>query len=437
VRFARTGDGVTIAYTMNGSGPPLVWLPPLPFSDVGEQWRMPSLRSAYERLGEHLTLVLYDGRGSGQSERDAGDIDLDAMLADLAAVVDDTGLGSFALLGYYLSVAPAIAFAARHPERVTRLVLFGGAIELQELLSTPTNQALVPLIGRDWGMYVDAAIVSWLGWDDADENRLMAEFYRGTTTPSAALATFEAARVIDVRREVEAVRQPALVLHRQGERLTPLKAAQRLAAALPDGRLVRLEGSAGGLVAGGGEDDLNVIVEFLTGERPRPRAPGDLAEPPPPAEGQERGVFISCSERRKEAVAWPFRDRLAEEGSRGFIVSDEPRPTGTWTPEEKVDAFLERSDAVVVFATADLEAGEDRFTRPNIGDEIGRARSKPHLRDRVCVLKEHGVTLPSNIDPAYESLDLSDLDRAFDRALLQLAEWGLARDRTVAGPRSA
>jgi hypothetical protein len=215
------------------------------------------------------------------------------------------------------------------------------------------------------------------------------------------------------------------VLHRQGERLTPLELSQQLAAALPDGRLVRLEGSDGGLLTDDVEGDLGVIVEFLTGERPRPRAASDEPGPRPTPDALERGIFISCSERRKEAVAWPFRDRLAELGTRAFIVSDEPRPRGTWTPEEKVDAFLERSDAVVVFATADLEAGEDRFTRPNIGDEIGRARSKPHLRDRVCVLKEHGVTLPSNIDPAYESLDLSDLDAAFDRALVQLAEWGV------------
>jgi pimeloyl-ACP methyl ester carboxylesterase len=420
-----------IAYTLSGDGPPLVWLPSMPFSDVGGQWRVPSLRSGYQRLGDHVTLLIYDSRGSGQSQRDVGDIDLDTMVDDLEAVVRDAGFESVALLGYYSSVAPAIAFAARYPERVTRLILFGGAIALSELMSTPTNRTLTHLFERDWDISIDAAIVSWMGWGDEEEKRRLAELYRGSTTPSIARATFEAARAVDMSAEVGAVRAPALVLHRQGERLTPLASSQRLAAALPDGRLVRLEGSAGGLLAGDVEGDLGVIVEFLTGERLPSRASDAEPEPRAAPQGLERGVFISCSERRKEAVAWPFRDRLAERGTRAFIVSDEPRPRGTWTPEEKVDAFLDRSDAVVVFATADLEAGEDRFTRPNIGDEIGRARSKPHLRDRVCVLKEHGVTLPSNIDPAYESLDLSDLDAAFDRAMLQLAEWGL-----IAEPRT-
>ena len=139
-----------------------------------------------------------------------------------------------------------------------------------------------------------------------------------------------------------------------------------------------------------------------------------------------QGVFISSSERQKDALARPFKELLARNGIHGFIVSDEPRTDRAWTPEEKVDAYLDRSDAVVVFATGDLEAGGDRYTRPNIGDEIGRARSKPHLRDRVCVLKEHGVTLPSNIDPAYESFDPFEPYEGFRRGLIQLREWGFS-----------
>ena len=139
---------------------------------------------------------------------------------------------------------------------------------------------------------------------------------------------------------------------------------------------------------------------------------------------QERGVFLSVAETQKASLARPFRALLGQDGVRGFIVSDEPLPEGAFTPEEKVDAYLERSDAVVVFATADLQAEEDRYTRPNIADEIGRARSKLHLRSRVCVLRQRGVTLPSNINPAYEQLDPSRPAEAYRRAMLQLSAWG-------------
>lgn len=136
-------------------------------------------------------------------------------------------------------------------------------------------------------------------------------------------------------------------------------------------------------------------------------------------------VFISVAEVQKEKLARPFRDLLAASGVHGFIVSDEPLLENTWTPERKVEAYLDRSNAVVVFATGDLAAEGDTYTRPNIADEIARARSRPGLRDRVCVLREHGVKLQSNINPAYEGLDPEYPEPAFRRALQQLATWGL------------
>lgn len=136
-------------------------------------------------------------------------------------------------------------------------------------------------------------------------------------------------------------------------------------------------------------------------------------------------VFISVAEVQKEKLARPFRGLLAASGVQGFIVSDEPLLENTWTPEQKVEAYLDRSNAVVVFAMGDLAAEGNTYTRPNIADEIARARSRPGLRDRVCVLREHGVKLPSNINPAYEGLDPDSPEPAFRRALQQLAGWGL------------
>ena len=152
------------------------------------------------------------------------------------------------------------------------------------------------------------------------------------------------------------------------------------------------------------------------------------------------GVFISVAEGQKPTLARPFRDHLAATGVRGFIVSDEPLLERTWTPEQKVEAYLDRSTAVVVFATGDLTGSGDTYTRPNIADEIARARSRPELRDRVCVLREHGVTLPSNINPAYEGLDPVQPEPAFRRALQQLAAWGLpvaVPPETPSSPSSA
>jgi hypothetical protein len=144
------------------------------------------------------------------------------------------------------------------------------------------------------------------------------------------------------------------------------------------------------------------------------------------------GVFLSVAEGQKVSLARPFRDLLGPTVD-GYIVSDLPHPGGTYTPEEKVNAYLERSQAVVVFATADLDTGTDQYTRPNIADEIARARSKPHLQNTICVLKQAGVTLASNTNPVYARLDPNDPAPAFAAALEQLKAWGFDVDVPEAG----
>ena len=439
IRYARTSDGITIAYTVLGDGPPLVSMPSGLLSNLLAQRRIPRISRAYERLAGSMRVVLYDGRGTGSSQRDVDDVGLEGMVRDLEAVVEHSRLETFALLGYYYTAPAAIAYAARNPDRVTKVVLFGGSLRAERTMSAPFTQALLTLVDRDWDVFVESAAHAWTGWSAAEDGRLAVETFRDSATPAMAHMLFSAARDMDVSAEAGNVQAPVLVIHRHEERQVPLEVSQELAAALPDARMLRLEGTNAALFLEDPDADVDVLLDFLVGAGIPEAATSGSPTTSTQAGGQRQppGVFISCSERQKETLARPFKDLLAQKGVRGYVVSDEPRPDGTWTPEDKVDAYLDMCDAVVVFATADLQAGEDRYTRPNIGDEIGRARSKPHLRNRVCVLKEHGVTLPSNINPAYETLDVANRDDAFRRALLQLHAWGLPAANANQAPGSA
>jgi len=124
IRFLRAADGVRLAYAVHGAGPPLVnvacWLSHLQFD-----WESPVWRHLLEDLGSFSTLVRYDERGSGLSDWRIDDYSLDARVKDLEAVVDHLGLGRVALLGMSQGGPVAIAYAARHPERVSHLVLLG------------------------------------------------------------------------------------------------------------------------------------------------------------------------------------------------------------------------------------------------------------------------------------------------------------------------
>lgn len=270
IQYARTSDGVTIAFTSNGSGPALVWLPPVPFSNLVAQWRIPLLRSAYEALGRHLRVVLYDGRGTGQSERDVEDLGMEAMLRDLDAVVAAARLGHFALFGYYHSCLLAIAYAARHPRQVTRLVLFGGAARGWDAMAPSETQALLTLIERDWDLFTDAAAHAWLGWSAGDTGRLMAEAFRTATTPTMARSMLRVAGETDVSDDLARLRMPALVLHRQGERQIPVDVSRQLAAAMPNGSIAELTGSNATLFVDDLEGDVQVLVDFLTDSAARP-----------------------------------------------------------------------------------------------------------------------------------------------------------------------
>ncbi|MEJ3657445.1 alpha/beta fold hydrolase [Actinomycetes bacterium KLBMP 9759] len=280
LQYTRTSDGVHIAYQVLGSGPALVWLPSL--GNLLAQWRVPELRAAYLELSRSVRLVLYDARGMGSSDRrvDLRDLGLDAHTRDLEAVVDAVGLDTTSLLGYYHSSTTAMAFAAEHPHRVERMVLFGAAARMRDMVAAVENQALFSLLDQDWDLFVDTAAHAWMGWTAGESGRLMAESFRTAVAPAVAKAWLEAALDVDVTALLRDVLAPTLVIHRQGERQIPVEVSRRLADALPRGELVELDGSSPTLLLGEARTDVGLLARYVTaGKVSRP-----AAAPSPPGE---------------------------------------------------------------------------------------------------------------------------------------------------------
>ena len=279
LRYARTSDDVTIAYAVDGQRrPTMVWLPPAPFSDVLAQYAIPLLRDIYAQMAARLRLVLYDGRGSGHSQREVTDLSLDADLRDLDAVVADARLSRFAMLGYYHSVPTALAYAARHPDRVTHVVLFGGTARGFDPMSGSETQALLTLIDRDWGLFTETAAHLWMGWDAGETGRRMAEMFRAASTPAIMKATLEASARTDVSAELPRVTAPTLVLQSRSDRQLPGELSHALVQSLPNGRVGLIAGKATSLFADEANADTNLILDFLEDAPPnakRAAAPRD------------------------------------------------------------------------------------------------------------------------------------------------------------------
>jgi pimeloyl-ACP methyl ester carboxylesterase len=134
---------------------PFVHMSPVPLSHVEREWQMRELRRWYERLAEKRMLVRMDPRGFGLSERDVSDHSLDTGVLDLEALVDRLRLERFALLGFQHSGPPAIVYAARHPERVSHLLLWCSYAQPSDWARSPPIQATRALIDKDWETYTE------------------------------------------------------------------------------------------------------------------------------------------------------------------------------------------------------------------------------------------------------------------------------------------
>lgn len=249
IRFCRTPDGVRLAYAMTGQGPPLVkaanWL-----THLDHDWRSPVWRHWLVGLSRHRTLVRYDERGCGLSDRDVAEHSFEAWVRDLEAVVDAAGLERFPVLGLSQGAGVAVAYAARHPERVSRLVLYGGFAQgRRHRASGPAELAEheleLQVTRGGWGSDNPAFRQVFTSQFMPQASReLWAEFnelQRRTAHPDDAAAILAVSASIDVMAEAPLVRAPTLVLHARDDRRPPFSQGLLLASLVPGARFVALD----------------------------------------------------------------------------------------------------------------------------------------------------------------------------------------------------
>jgi DNA-binding CsgD family transcriptional regulator/pimeloyl-ACP methyl ester carboxylesterase len=281
-RMMRAGDGTTLAYARLGSGPPLVVVPPVPFSNMTGDWAVPPVRQAYQRMAASLEVMLYDGRGTGASQRDVADVAVGVQAADLSHVVETAGFDRVALLAIYLATVPALTYAAANPERVSGLVLFGATIRGADAVGRKSTGALLGLIDEDWGLFTQSVAIDWLGWGAGEAGELAARSFERGASPGVAKAALSAYAAADIEALLPQVSAPTLVLHRRDGRQISRRESEALVAALPGGRLQQLEGDSASLFLHDPEGTADVIAAFLRpglqlpSARPAVQEPGGL-----------------------------------------------------------------------------------------------------------------------------------------------------------------
>ena len=250
IRFCSTADGVKIAVATYGSGPPLVragtWLTHVEYdatSALSAHWG--------EELARNHRYVTYDGRGSGLSDRAPGALSLEVFVGDLEAVVDGLGLERFPLVGISMGAPVAVAYAAKHPERVRRLVLHGGFHRSYLSAENPDPRVLAEAdvlfksARLGWGTGSPALrqvfAAKLLGDATEAQRQAFEERQRVTATAEVAEAYLRAMFALDVKALAPRVSCPTLAFHSRGDALVYLEQGRKLASLIQGARFVPLD----------------------------------------------------------------------------------------------------------------------------------------------------------------------------------------------------
>ncbi len=240
MQYATTRDGVRIAFGTAGNGPWIVRMPSPPFTHAQLEWSQGS--EFFDQLAANWTVVQFDPRGTGLSDREVTDYSLEARLLDLEAVVDKLGLETFALHGIGWSGPVAITYVVRHPERATHLILDDSQARTEDFFNIPQIRALDALTG-DWESFLEFLVFSSFGLGRSEAGPRIA-YLKACVTPEGAQRVFEAARGDDVTDLLEQVQVPTLITQHSGSGGRSAEGARDMAARIPNARLLMLEGLA-------------------------------------------------------------------------------------------------------------------------------------------------------------------------------------------------
>ena len=264
IQFAAASDGVRIAYTTVGDGEPLVCTPNW-VSHLELEWEGPA-GMFHDGLAQGKQLVLFDGRGTGLSDR-VEDVSREARLKDIEAVVAHAGLERFTLMGSSQWSPVAITYAARYPERVSKLILYAPFCESFVTArgeGKPLGKALLDLIRAEWGVGARATLGFVHPNADREEQEQGLAYLRQSSSGEIAARILEEGMfdvsICDLVAEIQA---PTLVLHRREDNAISVECGRQVASLLSDVRFIPLEGDHHLIFDGDRDAVLNPIDEFL------------------------------------------------------------------------------------------------------------------------------------------------------------------------------
>ena len=269
-RYARTSDGVYVAYQTWGQGPDLLLVPGF-ISHLELLWESPLYARLNERLGSFARVITFDKRGTGMSDRPPELPDADRRMLDMVAVLDAAQAGPVSVFSISEGAALSVLLSATHPQRVASLALYGGYARPtlgpdHPIGATPQQlETTAALLQEGWGTGV--ALGAWAPSlaDEPAAREWWARLQRMSASPTAARALTLGYNVIDVRPALSLVQAPTLVLHRSGDKVVPVALGRELHEGIPGSRMVEFPGSDHLLPTTNWSQIVDELEELVTG----------------------------------------------------------------------------------------------------------------------------------------------------------------------------
>jgi pimeloyl-ACP methyl ester carboxylesterase/DNA-binding CsgD family transcriptional regulator len=273
IRYCAAPAG-RVAYSTSGAGPPLLcdsgWI-----TDLRGQLELFSFGSFVERLAERFTVIRYDKLGCGLSDREGVDLSFDGQVAAALAVADAVGASRFRLFGASQGGQLAAAIAARYPDRVEALVLYGMCASGRDLAPAEVRDSVVALVRAHWGLGLKALAGAFVTDPTPEEVDGFARFQRASASAAVAAGLLDAYYDTDVRALLPAVGARTAVLHREADKGTRFELGREVAALIPGATLIPLPGSSHLFYHGDWLAVLDAVLGFLCEPaNPGPRLTG-------------------------------------------------------------------------------------------------------------------------------------------------------------------
>jgi pimeloyl-ACP methyl ester carboxylesterase len=390
IRFFQGTSGKRIAYAVDG--PLRAERPVLVFaawwvSHLEHDFDDPAFRGLFGRFAEHMTVVRYDRPGVGLSDRASPELSLPDELANLEALIAELGTERVALFGGSCGGPPAIAYAARHPQRVSHLILYGAYTIGAKLAPVDLQQAMIGLVRTHWGLGSKALTDMFAPQHTTEERRRLAESQRAAASPEMAAATLQLIYEMDVSDVVDQIRVPTLVLHRKGDHAIGFDHGRQLASFIPGATFIPLDGEAHLPWLGDWQAVADAALAFLLPEKQQRRASVEGAR----RARSDENVFI------REAEVWTiaFGGRSCHlKHARGLA---------------DLSVLLSRPGQEI-FAVQLMEGAEAPPSVPPPADPILDERARATIRNRLSQLDRSLADAEASGDAAAAERDQNERD---------------------------